>query len=216
MRNLRIVGGDVALDLVNTVEPRIAGREPERDHLRTSAALLHWAERTELIDASESRQVAAVWDEDPDLAAVELDTALRLRSAVGTAIDAARARTSTAEEARALQVVVQQAASALTRTTLALDPDARQPAIRHTGTEPAHRICDRLALDALEMLQTTDLSRLKACPPEHGGCGWLFVDTSKNGTRRWCSMEDCGTQAKSRRLTERRRAQREISTATRA
>jgi predicted RNA-binding Zn ribbon-like protein len=34
---------------------------------------------------------------------------------------------------------------------------------------------------------------------EAGGCGWLFVDESRNGSRRWCSMKDCGNRAKARR-----------------
>ncbi|MGH3400264.1 MAG: CGNR zinc finger domain-containing protein [Streptosporangiaceae bacterium] len=52
------------------------------------------------------------------------------------------------------------------------------------------------------------LGRLGICPPEHEGCGWLFLDRSRNGSRRWCTMEFCGAQAKARRLTERRRADR--------
>lgn len=64
------------------------------------------------------------------------------------------------------------------------------------------------AVAALDLLQTADLHRLKTCPPEHGGCGWVFLDTSKNGSRRWCSMDDCGTHAKSRRLAQRRRDSR--------
>jgi predicted RNA-binding Zn ribbon-like protein len=36
------------------------------------------------------------------------------------------------------------------------------------------------------------LERVKECP----NCGWLFLDTTKNGKRRWCSMEDCGSNVK--------------------
>jgi predicted RNA-binding Zn ribbon-like protein len=205
---LRIVGGDAALNLINTVEPRIAGRDPERDHLRSNDALLQWAERAALLDAEESAQVASAWADDPSAAAAELDAALLLRAALGTAIDAARARARLEDEA--MKVVVRQAASALTRAELTPDPGGNQPARRYVGLEPARRISDRLALHALDLLLTADLSRLKACPPDHGGCGWVFLDTSKNGTRRWCSMEDCGAKAKSRRLTERRRTQRAV------
>ncbi|PLS17663.1 hypothetical protein CVD28_10550 [Bacillus sp. M6-12] len=47
------------------------------------------------------------------------------------------------------------------------------------------------------LLTSLDLSKLKQC--EGGGCGWLFLDTSKNRSRRWCSMDDCGNRAKARR-----------------
>lgn len=216
MSEFRIIGGDAALDLVNTVEPRMPGRQPERDHVRTPAALLQWAERAAVLDGPESAQVARAWADDPGLAAAELDVVLRLRTAIGTAVDSARTRARSEDETSSLALVVQQAATALARTVLVPDPDGGRPARRRVGTEAGHRISDRLALDALELLQTADLSRLKACPPDHGGCGWVFLDTSRNGTRRWCSMEDCGTQVKSRRLTERRRGRRESSGSTSA
>ncbi len=211
MGKFRIIAGDMALDLVNTVEPRIAGREPERDHLRSTDALLHWAQRADVVDPSQSERITQAWVARPEVAAQELEAVLRLRTAVGTAVDAARtgARSTTGTEA--LTTVLQLAASALTRAELVLDPDGDQPVRRLVGSRPACLISDRLALDALDMLLKADLHRLKACPPEQGGCGWVFLDTSKSGTRRWCSMEDCGTQVKIRRLTERRRQQRTTS-----
>ncbi|MCB9297188.1 MAG: CGNR zinc finger domain-containing protein [Lewinellaceae bacterium] len=45
------------------------------------------------------------------------------------------------------------------------------------------------------LLQTERWPRIRACP----SCGWLFLDTSKNGRRRWCNMQACGSQAKARR-----------------
>ncbi|MBO4274806.1 CGNR zinc finger domain-containing protein, partial [Microbispora triticiradicis] len=76
------------------------------------------------------------------------------------------------------------------------------------GTSPALLVPDRLAHAAVEFLSTADLRRLRVCPLAEGGCGWLFLDHSRNGSRRWCAMADCGSQAKARRLTERRRARR--------
>jgi predicted RNA-binding Zn ribbon-like protein len=58
---------------------------------------------------------------------------------------------------------------------------------------------------AVELATAGPLERVKQCPaPE--GCGWLFLDTTKNRIRRWCSMDECGGQAKARRQTARRRA----------
>ncbi|MGH3132366.1 MAG: CGNR zinc finger domain-containing protein [Gaiellaceae bacterium] len=48
------------------------------------------------------------------------------------------------------------------------------------------------------------MDRVKECPGA-GDCGWLFYDTSRNGTRRWCSMEGCGSRVKMRRQYARRR-----------
>jgi predicted RNA-binding Zn ribbon-like protein len=62
-----------------------------------------------------------------------------------------------------------------------------------------------VARSAVELLTEGDLRRVKECPGA-GDCGWLFYDTSRNGARRWCSMEGCGSRAKMRRHYARHRA----------
>jgi len=61
-----------------------------------------------------------------------------------------------------------------------------------------------VARDAVTLLESERLGRVKRCPGS-GDCGWLFLDASKNGSRRWCSMEGCGNRAKARRHAHRRR-----------
>jgi predicted RNA-binding Zn ribbon-like protein len=97
---------------------------------------------------------------------------------------------------------------AAARATLVLD-SGDPPRVRLAfGTVPAMLVPDRIAEAALDVLRTADLTRLRRCPISESGCGWLFLDQSRNGSRRWCRMADCGTAAKARRLTERRRAAR--------
>ena len=55
---------------------------------------------------------------------------------------------------------------------------------------------------AAELLMAPELARVRECE----SCSWLFLDTSRNHTRRWCSMEDCGNVAKARRHYARRHA----------
>jgi predicted RNA-binding Zn ribbon-like protein len=86
------------------------------------------------------------------------------------------------------------------------------PAVRlAVGMTPGLMIADRLAQAAVDLLRNVDLNQVRICPVPEGGCGWLFLDRSRNGSRRWCAMADCGAQAKARRLTERRRADRVTS-----
>jgi predicted RNA-binding Zn ribbon-like protein len=59
----------------------------------------------------------------------------------------------------------------------------------------------RLADRAVQLLTSDAMTRLKSCP----GCGWFFLDVSKNHSRRWCSMAACGSHAKSRAYYLRRR-----------
>ena len=67
------------------------------------------------------------------------------------------------------------------------------------GLEPLEA---RLLL-AVERLQASGAwPRLKACPAED--CEWAFFDTSRNHSRTWCSMAECGNKAKTRRYRARR------------
>jgi len=92
---------------------------------------------------------------------------------------------------------------------------ARSEALAHshiaqTGTRYAvdwddqaalERMLWPIALSAAELLTSASLSRVRQC----GGCDWLFVDSSRNHLRRWCSMSACGNRAKARRFLERKR-----------
>ena len=60
-----------------------------------------------------------------------------------------------------------------------------------------------VAISAVELLTSSDLGRVKICPAHQ--CEWLFLDDSRNGTRRWCSMADCGNRAKARLHYDRKK-----------
>ncbi len=61
-----------------------------------------------------------------------------------------------------------------------------------------------LALAAWRLLEDEDLRRLRQCQDDD--CGWLFLDRSKNGSRRWCSSADCGNRARAKRHYRRTHA----------
>ena len=55
-----------------------------------------------------------------------------------------------------------------------------------------------VAIDAWDLLTEPELELVRQCPVDAGGCGWLFLDTSRAGNRRWCDMRTCGNRAKVR------------------
>ena len=61
-----------------------------------------------------------------------------------------------------------------------------------------------LAMSALELMTSQAVSRVRAC--DNPECRWLFLDTSKNHTRRWCDMKLCGNRMKARRFKAQRKA----------
>jgi predicted RNA-binding Zn ribbon-like protein len=62
---------------------------------------------------------------------------------------------------------------------------------------------------AAELLLADDVDRWRICPS--AACGWMFVDATKNGRRRWCEMATCGTRAKDRRRRGPQRARRPVT-----
>jgi len=208
---LPILGGHPALDLVNTVTPRVPARgwEPH-DHVVDPAALLLWSRRAGVVDETEARRAGRAWRSEPGAAAAALAAARDVREALHVVLlDAADlAPQPPGAGSAALARLHALWTTALGRSTSVLDRSAAHPVGLAVGLAPASLIPDRLAVAAMDLLHTADLSRLRRCPPDEGGCGWIVLDHSRNGSRRWCRMADCGAEVKARRLTERRRAAR--------
>ncbi len=158
----RLVGGDIALDLVNSHDLDL----PNGDYLNSDADVAEWLAYVGL--GGEARLA------DTRRARTAIDAALR-PLATGGALD------TTALRARY--------ARAAGRATLGAGGFAWATPL------------DAIVASAVQLIATGPTDRLHVC----GNCPWLFLDLSRNGSRRWCSMEGCGTEVKIRRLTERRR-----------
>jgi predicted RNA-binding Zn ribbon-like protein len=210
---LPLLAGHQALDLVNTVAPRVPvrGSEPY-DHLTDPPALLVWARRAGVVDEPEVKLVTQAWRRDAGSAQTALEVARDIREALHVALlDVARmVPQGPAVAGAALELLHCRWVAAVGRSRLLLDREARPVVRLAVGMAPALLIPDRVAVAAMDVLRSTDFERLRRCPPDDGGCGWLILDHSRNGSRRWCRMADCGTGVKAQRLTERRRAARSL------
>ncbi len=191
----RLLGGRLCLDLVNTVEQRWSGAPV--DALSGAEVVAQWGFHS-----------GAVSETERD------DLALRLRSAPHDG-ELALARTIELRELAystlaAVATTGRPPAQLPTRLEEIIQDTLRRARLRWTGTRMAwtieeptiHLVGDRAALDLLDLLTSAALNDVKQCPG-CGDCGWLFLDTSKNRTRRWCSMEGCGSRAKMRRHYQR-------------
>ena len=84
---------------------------------------------------------------------------------------------------------------------------ARPEAARHAlatavdAREMLYRLLAAVIKSAIELLTSPDLDRLRICAADT--CAWLFLDTTKNRTRRWCDMKVCGNREKMRRFRAR-------------
>jgi len=185
----RFYAGTWCLDFANTVEPR--GPEPALDLLPDYAALLEWSEEAGILTPALRRRLGR------EASGTAYDSALELREAVYRIFSAiAAAKTPRSKDLQALQEVYAESQRHATPvlTEGRLEWTWQNPSLAY----PAWRI----AGDAVELLRSDRLSRVKACQPS---CGWLFLDTTKNHSRRWCSMRECGFDAKIHQQAARRK-----------
>jgi predicted RNA-binding Zn ribbon-like protein len=133
----------------------------------------------------------------PEPAAAVLATALRLRAALGRILTAPEA--AAAEDLAVMNAVL---ARAPTRTGLAATKAGFAWAM--TETDPLEQPLWPVVWDAAELLVSGRAGRVGSCSDPD--CAWVFLDTSRNRSRRWCSMADCGNRHKARRHYERSRA----------
>jgi predicted RNA-binding Zn ribbon-like protein len=194
---LPLVAGHLALDFTNTASWPPGG--VRNDRLVDYAALLLWSIRAGLIAPAQGEAIRARSFAQPDEAARVLHRARELRDAVH---DVFAARAAGAPVPRqSLDRLNQQLAEALRHARI-----SEQGGAFHWTWEGAPDALEQmlwpLAWSAADLLTSVELARVRVCAGEN--CGWLFIDASKNRTRRWCSMSDCGNRAKVRRFRARR------------
>lgn len=196
LETLRHVGGDPALDFVNTVHHWL-GTGPQREYLGSYADLLRWARDAGVVDTRAARALTQAATSHPRAAARVYRDALILRAAIHEVMQAAIVRRGAdAGLARVFDAWYRRAARV---RGIAMDPHGRfSVEWRFDRHLPLESPLLKLAWSAARFLLTVEPRRLKQCPAEPG-CGWLFHDTSKNRSRRWCDMRDCGNTAKARR-----------------
>src|SRR5688572_7127832 len=185
MHAMRLVGGHPTVDFVNTLGGRKAA--PDDEYLHAYGDLLVWSERTGLIEPELAGTLARTAERRPQPAAAALEAALGQREHVDAILrDTLAGRPP---EAADLDAVRDAEVDALAHA--ALTP---QFAWTWSGTS-LERPLWPLAHAAVDLLHSTPLDRLGECER----CRWLFVDTSANRSRRWCSMDTCGAIEKMRR-----------------
>jgi predicted RNA-binding Zn ribbon-like protein len=186
-----LVGGHVAIDLVNTVTARNA--DPI-DWLDGYARLVEWAMLTGEFPEGTLRFLERRSSSDPAGARRALARARDLREVLHAILTAMiRSEAAPQHELHRYEV---HAKAALAHATISTAPGhvRLEASIDTSGLE---LVTHRLILRSLDLLREVSLDRTRICAGDR--CGWLFIDRSKGGRRRWCDMSTCGNTAKSRR-----------------
>ena len=196
IEKLRIVGGDVALDFVNTEDG-----DPPVECLRGYGDLVAWGVLVGLLSAVEGERLMGEADLRPGDAEAAYRDALTLRGAL---YDVFRAvAEDEAPASRDLEILRDYEREALSRAKL-VQGDRGFRWEWKDGRDLAMMLWP-VAHAATGLLTSGNLDRLKLC----AGCYWIFLDASRNRSRRWCTMEVCGTDERKRRYVAKRAARRE-------
>jgi predicted RNA-binding Zn ribbon-like protein len=199
VERMRIVGGNLAIDFANTrVGP--PGDPPDDDVLVTYDDLLAWSVHVGAMTHAEATALHRRADRDQAAASGALRRALALRDELDR-VFRARAEGHQAPP-RSVRALHEAEANALARASLHAGDGAF--AWTWAGDRSLDRPIGPVVHAAIDLLTAGPLDRVKGC----GGCSFLFLDESKNRSRRWCSMEDCGTDEKMRRFVARRAGRR--------
>ena len=185
--------GHTALEFTNTVNNH-AGPDPG-ETLFKYGDLIGWGERVGLLTQAQVRALTRKAASRPREAAAVLSQSIRLREALyraGAALAGGGAPTMS--DLAILNAVVKRAANG---AGIAAQPGgfAWDWNLDETALDLPLRL---IALAAVDLLTSQYVGRIGQCADEHG-CGWLFIDSSKNHSRRWCDINDCGNRAKQRR-----------------
>lgn len=198
--SLELVGGALALDFANTINSRL---EPIHDYLSTDDDLLAWAERVGVLPPADRARIARR-RRGGTAAARAARRRRRRREAVYRVFSAIAAGRLPPDDD--LTAVLRAYAAALAAARLELVDGGFRP----TWTTPrdAADVLRPVDASAGELLLSPEVELVKECP----GCGWLFLDRSRNRSRRWCDMQVCGSRAKMRRYYAAHRARPPAST----
>ncbi len=193
------VAGALSLDFANTLVPR-SGHRPF-EVLVDARSVIEWGAHAELYSQAHVSTLASRLRRGGREASFYAE-ALGLREVVFRIFSAvATGRRLAPRDIRTLENAFKEA---LDHAQLA---DENDRYVWRTASSGAWIVVDAVARDAIELLTSTRLKRVKLCATVDD-CGWLFLDTSRSNTRRWCSMDVCGTKAKIDRQRSSRREPR--------
>jgi predicted RNA-binding Zn ribbon-like protein len=192
-------GGHLSLDFANTLSRRDS---PDKtvEHLNTYHDLISFAQQTKITVPAEVEGLQQKAESQPKQAVQVLRAALVLREALfRTFMPLAHGKPGPVNDVGFLENA---ASEALTHRHIVRVNDGYE--WHWEAGVKLESVLWPIAIAAADLLVSANVAKVREC--EAGDCYWLFLDNSRNHSRRWCTMNACGNREKARRHYQRHRA----------
>ena len=199
------ISGALCLDFINT-----AGWYRDTvvsDGLASYGELLLWAREAGVLSATEADILSERCSRDAAISADALNNAREVRALLQRLFQMIEAGAQ--PNAETLARFNEALAVTLSTMRLALDDGSFRWTWAEHGCDNLRSPLSPIIWSAATLLLSEDRHRVRSCAGRY--CGWFYIDRSRNGLRRWCSMASCGSRAKARRHYQRRRDRSRVS-----
>jgi len=195
---IKLIGGLPCLDFVNTLAWR--GRDEPQDWLGSYQGLVRWGEHAGVISGPDAEELLKKFADSPAEAKEVFARVIALREALHGVFSAVLSKSS--PEVSDLDVLNAELGFAMSRMRLKSSGEGYELDFDNDGAA-LDGVLWSIARFAAELLTSEKLGRVRSCASEE--CGWLFLDTTRNRSRRWCDMKECGNREKARKFYRRSR-----------
>jgi len=197
----QIIAGEPAVDFVNTLDNRPVPQQIT-ELLNNYVDLVDWAAQAEVISAAQRAQLLEAASKKGKAATRALNRAVELRECLFRIFSSVVAGAKPGE--RDLPTFNGYLAEANSHLQLKTWGKGFRLAWAEEQEAPLDSVLWPIARSASELLTSDDLQYLRECDDDT--CRWMFVDRSKNHSRRWCDMKVCGNRVKARKFYRRQHA----------
>lgn len=196
--NLPLEGGEPCLDFTNTVDWRNDNKR-RKEWLNDFSDLILWSRHVGILEEKTVQALSIKALQQPDKVKQLYKKAIELREVLFHIFSSIA--TESQPENYNLSIFNHYLAEAMGNSCLVSLQDGFTWSFC-PDPDSMDFILNPIIKSAADLLVSSDLKRVKICADDC--CGWLFIDMSRNYSRRWCNMKDCGNRAKAHRHYQRK------------
>jgi predicted RNA-binding Zn ribbon-like protein len=202
--NIKLSGGILCLDFVNTVH--CYGCPDPGEYLNTYDDLVAWSQHVGTITDDEAKTLSRRAAVNPAEANRAHKRAIELREAIYCIFTTSLTDQSHAQ--KDLTLFNEYLGESMMRSQIVKTKDGFYWDMAG-NKEKLDWILGPIIRSSVDLLVSEEIRQVKKCADPI--CGWLFLDTSRNRSRRWCDMADCGNRAKASRFYKKKKKSKTVS-----